>query len=146
MAEHGDYGHGDNEIKSKTKGTKWIRVGNEDAGINGAEFVIKIGETKSIPANLTEEFNLIYLNQTIEKYLSYSSVNREIAGVNEKGIIVGKNVGTTRIQVNSDLDKKVYSILVRVIEEDSEVAPKVVSGENFASVVREDRNSLEFWI
>ena len=121
-------------------------MGNEASGINGVEFIIKIDETKSIIQNLTEEFNLIYLNQTLEKYLSYSSVNREIAGVNEKGIITGKNIGTTRIQATSSLDQKVYSILVRVIEKDSEVAPKIVTGENFASVVREDRNSLELWV
>ncbi|MCI8519453.1 MAG: hypothetical protein HFJ51_05210 [Clostridia bacterium] len=119
-------------------------MGNEASGINGVEFIIKIDETKSIIQNLTEEFNLIYLNQTLEKYLSYSSVNEEIASVNEKGIITGKNIGTTRIQATSSLDQKVYSILVRVIEKDSEVAPKIVAGENFASVVREDAIAWSF--
>lgn len=140
----GDYAHGDTNIESKTKGNKPVQVGDDDTGLADTEIVLKIDQSKNLLDNMIYEFNLIYLDKNLSTNLTYESKNEEIATVNNQGIITAKRVGTTRIQAKSGIDQRIYSILVKVIEQDSVVAPKVISGEDFAGVLREDGNLWSF--
>lgn len=142
--EVGDYAHGDEEIKSKTKGIVPVQVGNDEIGFEETEIVVKVGENKDIAAECSYEFNLIYLNENFNENLKYTSLKEDIATVNEEGIVTGQRVGTTRITAVSDLDGKKYSFLIKVVKEDSKFAPKVVAGENFAAVVKADGSIWTF--
>ena len=79
----GDYAHGDEEVKSKTKGVVPIQVGNDEIGFEETEITVKVGEDKNIVANCAYEFNLIYLNENFNENLKYTSLKDEIATVSE---------------------------------------------------------------
>lgn len=140
----GDYAHGDEEIKSKTKGIIPVQVGNDEIGFEETEITVKVGEDKDIAANCAYEFNLIYLNENFNENLSYTSIKTEIATVNEEGVVTGNRVGTTRVTGVSDLTGKKYSFLIKVIPEETNYAPKVVAGEDFAAVVKADGSIWTF--
>ena len=140
----GDYAHGDEAIKSLTKGIYPIQVGNGEIGFEEIEIAVKVNESKDISVESTEEFNLIYLNKNFDEKLNYTSLNTEIATVDNTGMVTGRRVGTTRVTAISELNGKKYSLLIKVIKEDSKVAPKIVAGENFAVVLKADGSIWTF--
>ncbi len=140
----GDYAHGDEEIKSKTRGSIPTQVGNDETGIEETEITIKVGETKNIGTNCSYQFNLIYLDQNFNDSLTFETLKDEIADVDEKGTVTGMRVGTTRVNVTSSENGRTYSVLVKVIQEDSLVAPRVSAGENFATVLKADGSVWSF--
>lgn len=140
----GDYAHGNEEIKSKTKGIVPVQIGNDEIGFEETEIVVKVGENKNIAAECSYEFNLIYLNENFKENLSYTSIKEEIAEVDEEGIVKGNRVGTTRVTAISDLTGKKYSFLIKVIPEEANYAPKVVAGEDFVAVIKADGSIWTF--
>lgn len=142
----GDYAHGDESIKSKTKGIIPIQVGNDETGFKETEIVVEVDSSKNITANTSYEFNLIYLNENFAENLEFSSLKQEIAGVSSEGIIRGLRIGTTRVNAISSTNQKTYSILVKVIEKGGITAPKVYAGENSTSVLKADRKYMDIWI
>ena len=140
----GDYAHGDEQIKSKTKGIVPIQIGNDEIGFEEIEIVVREGQEKDIAAECTYEFNLIYLNENFKENLSYTSLKEEIATVTEEGEVTGIRVGTTRVTAESSLNGKKYSFLIKVVRKDSNYAPKVVAGENFAAVLKSDGSIWTF--
>lgn len=140
----GDYSHGDKNILSRTKGNIPIQIGPSEAGFDKSEITLKVNETKEIIANNGEEFNLIYLNKNGAENFTYTSLNTGIAGIDQTAHVTGNKIGTTRVQAKSKLDQKIYSILVKVIDEAGEVAPKIAGGENIAVVLKADGNLYAF--
>ncbi|MBO5478752.1 MAG: cadherin-like beta sandwich domain-containing protein [Clostridia bacterium] len=134
----GDYTNGDETIKSKTKSAYPVQVGNDETGFHKTEIILPINTQKDLSANCSYAFNLINLEDNFTDLLEYSSLNEEIASVNEKGNITGNKIGTTRIKAKSTGSGKIYSILVKVVDGDSIVIPKVEAGENFVSVLKAD--------
>lgn len=140
----GDYSHGDIDIRSKTKAIVPVQVGNDETGLEQTEITVKVGESKDIVANCSYEFNLIHLEENFAETLEYSSWKEEIAGVNEKGIVTGNRIGTTRVTATSNETGKKYSVLVHVIGEKNIVAPKIEAGENFAAALKADGSVWTF--
>ena len=140
----GDYTHGDETVKSKTKSTIPVQVGNDQTGLSDTEITISINETKEIAANCSYEFNLIHLDENFTENLSYSSLNEQIATVDSDGIVKGIKVGTTRVNTISKLDGKIYSVLVKVVSEKGQFAPKVEAGEDYAAILKSDGSLWTF--
>ena len=142
----GDYASGDEEIRSKTKGTIPVQIGNDETGLTDTEITIKIEENKDASANCAYQFNLIYLSDNFKDELTYASLKDDIAIVDEKGIITGKKIGVTRVNATSKTTGKVYSVLVKVIPKPREIvtAPKIEAGENFAVVLKADGSIWSF--
>ena len=140
----GDYAHGDEQIKSKTRGIVPNRVGNDGEGFNKSEIVVEVGATKDVKANCAFEFNLLKLDGDFRDSLEYASIKEAIATVDENGIVTGNRVGTTRVNATSKINNKTYSVLVKVIEKGGLVAPKVEAGENFAAVLKADGSVWTF--
>ncbi len=140
----GDYAHGDQDIKSKTKGNIPCQVGNEDTGIDETEITVRIGDKKNIVENCAYQFNLIYIDREFKETLTYETLKEEIAEVDGEGNVTGIRVGTTRVNATSSENGKIYSVLVKVVEEDSKVAPRVSAGKNFGVVLKEDGSVWSF--
>ena len=140
----GDYTLGDEEIKSKTRSDTPVQVGNDETGLGETEITIKVNEQKEISANCSYEFNLIKLDENFADSLNYESLKEEIAVIDEDGVVTGKRVGTTRVNGISKTDGKIYSVLVKVIPEDTEYAPKVEAGEDFTAVLKADGSIWTF--
>lgn len=142
----GDYSHGDEEVRSKTKGTIPVQVGNDETGLTDTEIILKVGETKDLTLNSAYAFNLIYLNENFKDELTYNSLKEEIATISEKGIVQGARIGTTRVNAVSKKTGKTYSVLVKVIpiSRDIVTAPKIGAGENFAVVLKGDGSIWTF--
>ncbi len=141
---NGDYTHGDTDIKAKTKSVVPVQVGNDETGLGITEITIGVNGTKNIIANCAYAFNLIKLDANFTDTLTYTSVNEDIATVNSNGIVTGLRVGTTRVNAVSSDNGNTYSVLVKVVENGSQVAPKVASGENFAVVLKADGSLWTF--
>ncbi|MCI8397651.1 MAG: hypothetical protein HFJ52_08670 [Clostridia bacterium] len=140
----GDYAHGDEEIKSKTKGNTFIQIGNEETGLQETEITLKAGESKNITSECAYEFNLIYENANFKDSLTYNTLKQEIAEVDNVGVVTGIRVGTTRVNALSATFGKTYSVLVKVIPQDAVIAPKVEGGDNFGAIVKADGNIYTF--
>lgn len=140
----GDYAHGNINLNSKTKSDVPIQVGNDSTGLKEVEITIKIGETKNILDDCVFAFNLIYLDKDAFNNLEFDTLEPSIATINANGEVTAKRVGTTRVTMRSTLNYKLYSVLVKVIEEDSIVAPKVEAGENFALITKDDGTIWSF--
>lgn len=138
----GDYAHGDTQIKSKTQGEIPIQVGNDETGLTELEITLRKGESKNILDNNVFAFNLIYLEESAFDNLNFTSLRTDIATINNEGIVTGQRVGTTRVKATDT--QKTYSVLVKVVEEDSNVAPKIEAGENFATVIKADGSIWSF--
>ncbi len=132
----GDYTHGDRDIKSKTKSIIPVQVGNDETGLEKTEITIEVNGSAEIADNCAYEFNLIKLEENLADSLDFNSLKEEIATVNESGLVTGRRVGTTRVNAISNVDGKVYSVLVKVVEKKGQYAPKVEGGENFGAVLK----------
>ena len=141
---NGDYTHGDLDIKSKTRSNIPVQVGNDETGLGITEITIGINGTKNIIANCAYAFNLIRLDDNFTDTLSYTSLNDDIATVDENGIVTGVRIGTTRVNAVSSMNNRTYSVLVKVVENNSQVAPRAVSGEDFAYVLKADGSLWTF--
>lgn len=140
----GDYAHGDEEIKSKTKGNTLTQIGNEETGLQETEITIKVGESKNITSECAYEFNLIYENKNFKDSLTYNTLKQEIAEVDSEGQVTGIKVGVTRVNALSATFGKTYSVLVKVIPQSAVLAPKVEGGDNFGAVLKADGNIYTF--
>ncbi len=132
----GDYTHGDKDIKSKTKSIVPVQVGNDETGLEKTEITIAVNGTEEIADNCAYEFNLIKLEENLADSLDFKSLKDEIATVDDNGVVTGQKVGTTRVNATSKVDGKVYSVLVKVVQEKGQYAPKVEGGENFGAVLK----------
>lgn len=140
----GDYTHGDENIKSKTKSNVPIQVGNDQTGLGQTQITINVENTKEITTNCAYELNLIKLADNFIDSLTFESLNEEIAQINAEGVVTGKRVGTTRVNAISNIDGRKYSVLVNVIPQGNIYAPEVEAGENFVATLKGDGNIWTF--
>ena len=135
---YGDYNHGAIGKASKTKSNYPILVGNEQSTINVEEIVVRVGESKSITSNAKYAFNLIYIGTNNSSIFTYESLNNNKATINEQGMIQGQEIGTTWVKA-TEKDTGIENIaIVRVIDSNSNVAPKVEGGEDYAITLKAD--------
>ena len=135
----GDYTHGDESIKSKTRGNIWTQVGDDGEGLKETQITLKVGQTIDLTKYLEHEFNLIYLENK-EQNLTFETKKAEIANIDNTGNIEGLRTGTTRVIMTDNNKQKNYSVLLKVIpnENTSIVAPKIASGVKFGAVLKSD--------
>ena len=141
---NGDYTRGDLDIKAKTRSNVPVQVGNDETGLGITEVTLGIDGTKKISENCAYALNLIKLDDNFADTLNYVSLNENIATVDENGVVTGKRIGTTRVNATSSINGRVYSVLVKVVQNNSQIAPKVVAGENFATVLKADGSLWSF--
>ena len=134
----GDYTQGSTTLRAKTNSTIPVRVGKGETSLGITEITVHVDGTKSIIGDLSELFNLIKLDENFADSLEFESLNDAIATVTEDGTVTGVKVGTTRVNASSSITGDLYSVRVRVVEDETQVAPEVVGGENFAAVLRAD--------
>ena len=140
----GDYYHGEIGKRSKTNSEYPVLVGNEESTLNTEEIVVKVNEEASIVGNAKYEFNLIKITEHDAKAFTYSSINEEIAIIGEDGYIKGLKVGTTWAKaINKETNKESIAI-VRVVETNTAVSPKVEGGDDYAIVQKADGTIWSF--
>jgi len=134
----GDYNQGDETLISKTKGIIPKRVGNDEPGFENNEITIKVNEQKNIKNNYLYEFNLIKLEEDVDTLLEYNSINNQIVTINSGNLITGVEVGKTWVKARNILTNNIETITVNVVTSNYDIEPKVVSGENYAAVLKSD--------
>ena len=135
---NGDYTNGDMDIKAKTRSSVPIQVGNDETGLEITELILAKNKSKKISDKCAFELNLIKLDRNFADTLSYVSINEDIATVNEGGIVTGIKVGTTRVNATSAENGRTYSVLVKVVENENQTAPRIISGDNFVAALKAD--------
>ncbi len=141
---NGDYTRGDLDIKAKTRSNVPVQIGNDETGLGITEVTLGIDKTKRISENCAYALNLIKLDDNFADTLNYVSLNEDIATVDENGVVTGKRIGTTRVNATSSINGRIYSVLVKVVENNSQIAPKVVAGDDFATVLKADGSLWSF--
>lgn len=139
----GDYNHGDKKLKSKTASSVPMQVGNDTFGLGVTQITIKKSETKNISSNMVYNFNLIYLNQNNVEQIKYESINEEIAKVNEYGEILGVREGFTWVKA-IETDGTEHVVYVYVTDNESNYAPQVTAGKDFATILKSDGTMWTF--
>ncbi len=134
----GDYNQGDITLISRTKGIIPKRVGNDEPGFENNEITIKVNEQKNIKNNYLYEFNLIKLEEDVDTLLEYTSINTQIAEVISGNLITGIKIGKTWVKARNIQTNNVETITVNVVDSRFSLEPKVVSGENYAAVLKSD--------
>ncbi len=134
---NGDYNHGDTTLKSKTNSLVPMQVGNDTFGLGVIKVTVKKEETVNITKNIAFSFNLMFLNKNNVEDIEYTSLNEEIAIVDEEGNVTGKKEGFTWVKA-TEADGKEHVVGVYVIDKESEYAPEVSAGEDFATVLKSE--------
>ncbi len=114
-----------------------MQVGNDNFTLGITEITIKKRETKSIKGYGKYSFNLIHEDKNNNDAITYESLNKNIAVVNEKGEILGVREGTTWVKAKEE-DETEHIIQVYVTAEDCNYAPQIKAGEDYAAVLKAD--------
>ncbi len=120
-----------------------MQVGNDDFTLGITEITIRKGETKSIQSYAEYSFNLIKEDNK-ENKITYESVNENIAKVNNQGEILGIKEGTTWVKAREQ-DGTEHVVYVYVTNEGFTYAPNAGAGEDFAAILKADRNNVDIW-
>ena len=133
----GDYNHGDETLKSKTKSTVPIKIGSDNVSLKELEITLKVEEQKQLDISGEFVFNLIYDTQASSDF-TYESLNNDIVTVDRDGNIRGMREGTTWVIARDVKNRKELVAIVKVIGKENTVAPKIEAGNNFASTLKAD--------
>ena len=139
----GDYYHGLQNIKTMTNSRIPVKIGNDHSYVNEQEMTININNEKQINVTPKYLFN-VYKENEIFNDFEYSTINSEIATVDETGKVKGIAVGTTWAKVTQKDTMEESTVIVRVIEENQKKAPQVSGGESFATVLKADGSIWSF--
>ena len=134
----GDYNHGNLNRISLTNSFEPIMITDNQSYLDEQEIVINVGEDYTINANGRYKLNVLHKD---ESAFTYTSANDSIASVDDKGLITGKEVGTTVIKVEDEVGK-ISAIIVKVLPEDAIQSPSIEGGNKFAIVT--DKNGIAY--
>jgi len=133
----GDYNHGDESLKSKTKSTVPVKIGSDNVSLKELEITLKVEEQKQLDISGEFVFNLIYDTQSSSDF-TYESLNNDIVTVDRDGNIRGMREGTTWVIARDIKNNRELVAIVKVIGKENTVAPKVEAGNNFAVALKAD--------
>lgn len=133
----GDYNHGDENLKSKTKSTVPVKIGSDNVSLKELEVTLKVNEQKLLDIAGEFVFNLIYDTKSSSDF-TYESLNNDIVTVDRDGNIRGMREGTTWVIARDIENKRELVAIVKVIGNENIIAPKVEAGNNFAASLKAD--------
>ena len=133
----GDYYHGLSTMRTSSNSVYPVQVGKQSFSLKENDVFVNIENTKQIELNSQFEFNVFKDNVSNSDY-KYESLNNDIAGVDDNGIVTGKNIGVTWIKVTENNTNDVQICIVRVGEKDNKNAPKTFAGNNYAITLKAD--------
>ncbi len=139
----GDYYHGTSAIRTKTNSNIPVQVGVNEFLISTNEITIPNKETSKIEIQNSSELNVWNANTMNTAYV-YSSINDDVASVDEFGNITAKEKGITWIKVKEVATGKEQIAVVRVTEEGSTAYTEVSSGKDFAISLKADGSIWSF--
>ena len=134
----GDYYHGTSSVKTKTNSRIPVKIGNDSAYAEEPEITVNVNGTKQIEITPKYSFNVFKEEDEEDSDFTFTSINEDIAKVNEKGLVTGTKVGTTWVRVTEKSTGKENIVIVRVIEEDSKYASQIAGGDGYAAVLKAD--------
>ena len=134
----GDYYHGTSSVKTKTNSRIPVKIGNDSAYAEEPEITVNVNRTKQIEITPKYSFNVFKEEDEEDSDFTFTSINEDIAKVNEKGLVTGVKVGTTWARVTEKTTGKENIVIVRVIEEDSKYASQISGGDGYATVLKAD--------
>ena len=134
----GDYYHGTSSVKTKTNSRIPVKIGNDSAYAEEPEITVNVNGTKQIEITPKYSFNVFKEEDEEDSDFTFTSINEEIAKVNEKGLVTGIKVGTTWARVTEKTTGKENIVIVKVIEEDSKYASQIAGGDGYAAVLKAD--------
>ena len=139
----GDYYHGVTDIKTISNSVVPVQIGKQSFYLKENDISVNKEGTKQLEVNSEFQFNVFEDNICNNNY-KYTSLNTDIATVDDNGIITGVSVGTTWVKVVETTTNEEQIAIVRVIEKDNKVAPKVTGGENYAVVLKANGSIWSF--
>ncbi len=139
----GDYYHGTSDIRTVSNSNVPVQIGNQGFSIRDNDISVNIEGTKQIEVNSQFEFNVFKDNIQNSDY-EYVSLNTSVATVDNSGTVTGVKVGTTWVKVTEKTTGDVQIVIVRVIEKDNKVAPRVDGGNDYTVVLKADGSLWSF--
>ena len=139
----GDYYHGTTAIRTKSNSRVPTQIGIQNFYLVENDIAVNKDTSKQLQVNPQFEFN-VFENNTLENNFSYTSLNEEVAIVDENGNVTGKKVGTTWVKVTENTSKAEQIAIIRVVEPGNKVAPKVAGGSDYAVVLKADGSVWSF--
>ena len=134
----GDYNHGVANKESKTNSEIPVIIGNDASILNGNKIILKTSEIRNLGINTKYQFNVYEEYDKEADDFTYESANPGIAEINEDGIIMGVKVGVTKVTAIDKETKEEYTVIVKVIDNQKLVIPKVEGGNGFAVALKGD--------
>ena len=132
----GDYYHGTSSVKTKTNSRIPVKIGNNSSYAEEPEITVNINGTKQIQITPKYSFNVFKEEDEEDSDFTFTSINEDIAKVNEKGLVTGTKVGTTWVRVTEKSTGKENIVIVRVIDSDSKYASQITGGDGYAVVLK----------
>ena len=139
----GDYYHGTSANRTTSNSIIPVQIGKQNFSIIDNDIAVNKNNTKQLNINSQFEYNAFKDNISNKNY-TYKSLNTDIATVDETGKVTGKEIGTTWVKVTDTESLEEQVVIIRVIEEDNKVAPKVSGGQNYASILKADGGIWSF--
>ena len=139
----GDYYHGASSNRTTTNSMLPVQIGNEMFYLKENDIAVNKNGTKQININGAFEFNVYDQTNSNNNY-TYTSLNTDVATVDGAGLVTGIKVGTTWVKVVDNITKEEQIAIIRVVEEENIVAPKVAGGENYAVILKADGGIWSF--
>ncbi len=137
------FGFGDYDITRTnfTDSYEPVMITNTTLYLDEQEVVVNIDGTHTINANGQYKLNVLRKDNSD---LTYSTANKDIATVDNSGVITGVSVGTTIINVEDKNEGKTKSVIVKVIPKDAVQAPAIEGGDKFTIVTNASGESYSF--
>ncbi len=139
----GDYYHGVGTVTTNSNSRLPVQIGISHFYLQENDIAVNKDTSKKLNVNPQFEFNVFEENIANNDF-SYSSLNEEIATVDENGNVTGKKVGTTWVKVIENTTKQEQIAIIRVIEPENKVAPKIAGGTNYAVALKADGSIWSF--
>ena len=139
----GDYYHGIGDIRTTSNSDIPVQIGNNSFYLKEDDIAINKNNSKQIQINSASRFN-VYENETSYNNYTFTSLNEDVATVDENGNVRGIKVGTTWVKITENTTHQEQVAIIRVIEEQNIVAPKIVGGQNYAAILKADGGIWNF--
>ena len=139
----GDYYHGTQDIRTSSNSNIPVQIGNESFYLRQTDISVNKNSTKQLDINKALTFN-VYKDSSVDSTYRYFSLNEDILTVDSNGNITGIEVGTTWVKVIDTVTFEEQIAIIRVVEEENVVAPKVVGGKDYAAILKADGGIWSF--
>lgn len=128
------------QIGDKTTKNSTYLVGISHTSLEVKEPIMTLqglGTQKQIESKLSLGFNILYNNLETETY-TYRVLNKDIATVDQNGVVTGLKYGSTSIEVTNQETGNKATVILNVVREGDIANPKVVSGVDYNIALKSD--------